>query len=490
MIYLDWNKYQQKPRQWGPLSAVRSAVFRNAERLAVDPASLVAYFPMWEGAFPLVNLISGKFNSGGIGPGASATGLGIYLNNQNNSTELPVDGYSFADNTPFWFSFGAHQPTHETTNNSLIAGYNNSTGLDYIGLYGGDYLRVRFETSLLFTAINNFTKSTNLAIRCDGATTANVYAYQDGKNKQTLTVANSALKLNHLGLASTSYGATDTHLSQWIAGTGHISDGQVARLHETPYALLAPSPQPVIFDMGAGGGYTLTAGGGTYTLTGQTASLLRNNKLSAGSGSYALTGQTAGLLLGRLLSAGGGSVDLTGQSASLLKDSKVSAGAGSVLVTGSDASLLKDSVLSAGAGAVEITGYDVTLTYTPLGGYTLSAESGSFTLAGSDASLLMGRKLAAESGSITLDGQTADLLFNRLLASDAGTFTITGADAEFLRDYKLAAGAGSITLSGQAVTLDYSGLELPNGKVSITFTVKQPSTTFSVSAPTTTFTVH
>jgi hypothetical protein len=219
------------------------------------------------------------------------------------------------------------------------------------------------------------------------------------------------------------------------------------------------------------------SGGGGYTLT-------------ASSGSMTLTGQSASLLFDRILSAGAGSVVLSGQDVSLLRDALLAAEAGAYALTGQDASLLLNRLLSADAGSVALTGYDVTLTYTPTGGYTLSAESGSFTLAGSDASLLMGRKLAAESGSITLDGQAASLLFNRLLASDAGTFTVAGADADLLRDYKLAAGAGSITLSGQSVTLDYSGEVLPDGTVSITFTVKQPSTASSVSAPSTTFTAH
>lgn len=262
----------------------------------------------------------------------------------------------------------------------------------------------------------------------------------------------------------------------------------------------------------SGTDYTLTASSGSMTLTGQSASLLFDRILSAGAGSVALTGQAASLLYNRLVSAGAGSYTLTGQAAALLKDSIIAGGSGSVVLGGQDVSLLRDALLaaeagaytltgqdaslllnrllSADAGSVALTGYDVTLTYTPLGGYTLSAESGSFTLTGSDASLLMDRKLAAGSGSITLDGQTADLLFNRLLASDAGSFTITGTDAEFLRDYQLAAAGGSITLNGQAVTLDYSGEVLPDGTVSITFTVKQPSTSFSVSAPSTTFTVH
>ena len=235
--------------------------------------------------------------------------------------------------------------------------------------------------------------------------------------------------------------------------------------------------------------YTLTAGAGTYALTGQTVALLRSLLLSSSAGSVALTGTAAGLFKGYSIAAGAGTHALTGQDATLLRGLILAATGEAYAVTGTAASLIKDSVLAADAGAVAVTGYDVTLTYTPVGGYTLAVDAGSFTVTGSDASLLIGRKLSAGSGSITLDGQAASLLFNRVLSSDTGTFTITGADADFLRDYNLSAAAGAITLSGQSVTLDYSGFVLPDGKVSVTFTVRKPSTSFSVSAPETTFSV-
>jgi hypothetical protein len=38
----------QKPKQWGSISSVRSAVFRNAERLGIDPENIAAIYPNWE----------------------------------------------------------------------------------------------------------------------------------------------------------------------------------------------------------------------------------------------------------------------------------------------------------------------------------------------------------------------------------------------------------------------------------------------------------
>ncbi len=53
MLIFDSKKGRfgtQKPKQWGALSAVRSAVFHNAESIGIDPASIAGYWPMWEGS--------------------------------------------------------------------------------------------------------------------------------------------------------------------------------------------------------------------------------------------------------------------------------------------------------------------------------------------------------------------------------------------------------------------------------------------------------
>jgi hypothetical protein len=212
---------------------------------------------MWEGVARPQNLITGHIG-GPPSEGTSFKQNSIYLNNQSRNTGVPVDGYDFQDNEAFWFSFGVKQPTF-TTSKALVCGYNDNVSLDYVGIYGGQYLRVRFSGSLLFTSINDFTEWSQIAVVCDGDITANISAYQNGDKKQTLSIVNSALKLNHFGINNTTYGAADTYLDGWIAGIGQISDTALAQLHETPYALLMPVARPFIFDMAGGGGTIVTA---------------------------------------------------------------------------------------------------------------------------------------------------------------------------------------------------------------------------------------
>lgn len=67
--------------------------------------------------------------------------------------------------------------------------------------------------------------------------------------------------------------------------------------------------------------------------------------------------------------------------------------------------------------------------------YTLTADSGTFTLSGTAANLLHGYKVPAGSGSFVLSGTAANLLHG----------------------YKVSAASGNFVLTGTAATLDYSG---------------------------------
>jgi hypothetical protein len=61
------------------------------------------------------------------------------------------------------------------------------------------------------------------------------------------------------------------------------------------------------------GSYTITALNGSYTVSGQTATVSRSRSLDASSGSYSVTGQSIDVSFGRLLSAQNGVYSVAGQ---------------------------------------------------------------------------------------------------------------------------------------------------------------------------------
>lgn len=87
------------------------------------------------------------------------------------------------------------------------------------------------------------------------------------------------------------------------------------------------------------------------------------------------------------------------------------------------------------------------------GGYTLTADVGTFTVTGTATALEYGRKMVAASGSVAITGTAASLEYNRRLVASSGSFTITGTDANFGSGKFLTASAGSYTISGTAAGL-------------------------------------
>lgn len=121
-----------------------------------------------------------------------------------------------------------------------------------------------------------------------------------------------------------------------------------------PYKSAAPT---------TGGGYTLTAETGVFTLAGQAAGLAAARRLTAASGAFALTGQAAGLKSGRKIAAAAGAFALSGQAAGLRAARRLSSAAGAFALTGQAATLIYTSgpaVLTAAAGAYVVTGAEVT----------------------------------------------------------------------------------------------------------------------------------
>jgi hypothetical protein len=91
------------------------------------------------------------------------------------------------------------------------------------------------------------------------------------------------------------------------------------------------------------------------------------------------------------------------------------------------------------------------------GGFTIVAGAGSYSIAGTDASLKFGRLVSAASGAMVLTGSDINALFGRRIAAETEAFVITGSDInpEFGRKISLASGV--FTISGKPASLLWSG---------------------------------
>lgn len=149
-----------------------------------------------------------------------------------------------------------------------------------------------------------------------------------------------------------------------------LSDAEFIEVSANPWQVFAPLPRRIFAGPAAAAGvYELIANNGSYSLTGQSATLTKTYEVTASNGSYSLTGQSADLTW-----AGAGSYTLTAQ-------------AGSYSLTGQSATLLKTNVLTASNGSYSLTGQSATLTYASAAAYVLTAQAGSYTLTGQNATL-------------------------------------------------------------------------------------------------------
>jgi hypothetical protein len=89
----------------------------------------------------------------------------------------------------------------------------------------------------------------------------------------------------------------------------------------------------------------------------------------------------------------------------------------------------------------------------PQVGYTLTAESGSFSFTGMAASLLMSFVLTAATGSFAFNSTTAGLLYHHVLAAESANYPETGTAGDLLKASALSAEAGNFAFSGSSAGL-------------------------------------
>jgi len=191
--------------------------------------------------------------------------------------------------------------------------------------------------------------------------------------------------------------------------------------------------------------YTLTAVGGTYLATGQTAGLIATRLLAAVSAAYLETGSAASLQRDYTLAAVGGAFTETGQAAGLKHDRKLGSVAGSYALAGQSVGLAHGRALAMGAGAYAFAGQAATLTYAPaLTDHTLIAVAGAYVFSGSLASLVWSGAAAGAGPAITMpliisNGAEAALPISIAVSSGGGvsglTVTMAIRDGSTLNSY-------------------------------------------------------
>lgn len=200
---------------------------------------------------------------------------------------------------------------------------------------------------------------------------------------------------------------------------------------------------------------------GTYTYSGNNANILFNRDIIAEAGSFSYSGNDATLtyttaLNNYTITADTGSFTYSGNNANVLFNRRIAADLASFSYSGNNAGLLFNRKVIADSGTYTYSGNNATLTYTTVGGYTLTADAGSFSYSGNNANLTVGFKIVADTGTYSYSGNAANLLSNKKVVAEAGAFTYSVNAANLLSGRTVVADTGSYSYSGNAASVLYN----------------------------------
>jgi hypothetical protein len=204
---------------------------------------------------------------------------------------------------------------------------------------------------------------------------------------------------------------------------------------------------------------------GSFSVSGQSVSLLLNKLLPVAQGAYALNGQPVALTHGRPMPITQGSYSLTGQSTGLLRSRMFPLTQGAFALTGKPVGLLRGLRIFPVAGSYSLTGQIVLLKQ----GKVIAITQGSYALSGIALAFLRTRIMPVAQGSFSLNGQSVLLERSRIMALTQGSYALSGQVVALLRGKLIALQQGSLVLSGQAVNLLRGRvIQIPNGSFILT----------------------
>lgn len=88
-----------------------------------------------------------------------------------------------------------------------------------------------------------------------------------------------------------------------------------------------------------------------------------------------------------------------------------------------------------------------------VGGYTITADKGTFVLTNNPANTLFGRRISADTRSYALTGNSSNLLFGRRVIAESTSYSVNSFSVGLYRGYKTVCDSASFALTGNATQL-------------------------------------
>lgn len=242
-----------KPRQWGPISTVQSAVRNWCENKLGSPAPLLAC-AFWENSgvtlYNYADLTNNATSSGSQYFRWVNQGIDFDGDNANQAFILP-SSLNFSNGEPFTILMDCETDGDSDEYTVIGDGGNNN----FLGPMNGVGIRGRFNNTTITLFSSSSVGITDrhqhvLTSPGDGGT-YDVEYYQDGAHDKTTSINAPGIIIDRIGNA---YGSDtyplDGRIFEVIVWPVQLNAAQVALVYEQPYAMFEPRSIPIYFDVG------------------------------------------------------------------------------------------------------------------------------------------------------------------------------------------------------------------------------------------------
>jgi len=240
--------HNQKPQAYGPPSQVQSSIFKNAERIGINPASIALAMPMWGPGDQLDYARTRQF----INNGATYNNNLLTFNSASQYLYEPsVSTYYDLNSNVSWSVIALLKRISGGMTQNIIRKDTGNGGRDLYGLrfISTDYLQVLFGDAggTLHVSESASTLSDTLSFHSIATvinvSTDQVHLFIDQQKSVTTNTSTAwDTSLNPVGLYIGQYGSSE-NLCAYVANLTIIknfivSDSIIAYLSDNPYSLL------------------------------------------------------------------------------------------------------------------------------------------------------------------------------------------------------------------------------------------------------------
>ena len=488
MSFVNRQLYKQKPQAWGPASAVQASIFKNAERVGIDPVLLKCVMPFWspgnqfDYSANIFHTISGNpiFDKKSI----VFDGSGDYISANSIATRLsdgryhgalmikiipkslpPSERYFLSmrrdDNSRWYMKHNA---------SSLLVGWNTATTYST-----GETLLIGQSELLTLTWNAPF-----------------VGLYR-GENLVWSISDTNSLAPNNFAISALSSVPTNTnyHANQavdivFVFDIG-LDASQIAYIADNPYFLLPRVPTVFYSVPGGAGGVTISSTTGTVVVTGYDVGIETEVTISVNTGTITGTGFNVEVEQGTSVQVTTGEISINGLNPDIVQGTQFIVTQGMVAINGFDTTVLNGTEINVTSKNISVTGYDVeveqgiiitsSIESVVITGYNVSVTNelvislnvGNVIIAGYNTTVLAGTRIDLIKAEITITGLDLEIEQGTQIDVTSETVTIIGLDVSVENALSINVTTGSINVLGYPVSV-YAGIlvEATTGNVAIT----------------------